>query len=103
MALTLIRHDNFDEYTRRQYLMKGPSKNPFGDDEAPLKFSEFDIFTKLRVLVQLSQWTMINAERMRQYLPEATESEQLQWVCVLSCTSQLQLIGLCKAYRTDRL
>ena len=73
-------HDIFDEYTRRQYLAKAPSRNPFGDDETPKKFKDFDVFTKLKILWQLSQWTLINADRMRQNLPEVKDSEQTQWV-----------------------
>jgi len=37
----------FDEYTRRQYVAKAPERNPFGTDEEPAKFAEFDIFTKV--------------------------------------------------------
>ncbi|CAF9910533.1 MAG: hypothetical protein HETSPECPRED_010091 [Heterodermia speciosa] len=69
----------FDEYTRRQYLAKAPARNPFGDDEEPKKFVEFDVFTKLRILFQLSQWTLINAERMRERMPEVKDAEQTQW------------------------
>lgn len=78
--LTILRPEIFDDYTRRQYMSKGPAKNPFGDEETPKKFAEFDVFTKLRVLVQLSQWTLINAERMRNNMPETKDSEQIQWV-----------------------
>ena len=77
--------DIFDEYTRRQYLAKAPARNPFGVDEEPKKFAEFDVFTKLRVLVQLSQWTLINAERMRERMPEVKDTEQIQWVCTYNC------------------
>ena len=70
----------FDEYTRRQYLAKAPARNPFGDDEEPKKFAGFDVFTKLRVLFQLSQWTFINAERMRERMSEVKDAEQTQWV-----------------------
>ncbi|KAL9100943.1 MAG: hypothetical protein Q9163_003742 [Psora crenata] len=66
----------FDEYTRRQYMAKAPHRNPFGEDEEPKKFSGFDIFTKLKVLVQLSQWTLNNADRLREKMEERTESEQ---------------------------
>lgn len=38
----------FDEYTRRQYIAKNPSHNPFGTDEEPAKFHDFDVFTKVR-------------------------------------------------------
>ena len=72
----------FDEYTRRQYEAKAPRRNPFGEDEAPNKFADFDVFTKLRVLFQLSQWTLINAERMRGLMLETKDSEQTQWVSI---------------------
>ena len=73
----------FDEYTRRQYVAKAPNHNPFGTEEEPNKFNNFDVFTKLRVLFQLSQWTLINAERMRERMPEAKDTDQIQWVCIL--------------------
>jgi len=73
----------FDEYTRRQYIAKAPDRNPFGIEEEPKRFAEFDVLTKLRVLVQLSQWTLINAERMRERMPEAKDTEQIQWVRVV--------------------
>lgn len=41
------RHELFDEYTRRQFLAKAPAKNPFGTEEQPLKFADFDVFTKV--------------------------------------------------------
>jgi DNA-directed RNA polymerase len=76
------RFDNFDEYTRRQYNAKAPHvSNPFGYEEEPLKFLDFDVFLKLRVLHQLSVWTFWNADRIRDKMPEKKESEQLQWVC----------------------
>ena len=81
---TLANHlpspEIFDEYTRRQYLAKAPARNPFGVDEDPKKFVDFDVFTKLQVLFQLSQWTLINAERMRERMPEVKDTEQTQWV-----------------------
>ncbi|MCJ1436290.1 hypothetical protein MMC27_005668 [Xylographa pallens] len=69
----------FDEYTRRQYSAKAPSRNPFGTEEVPNKFAELDVFTKLRVLVQLSQWTLINAERMREKMSDTKDMDQTQW------------------------
>ncbi|KAF2088854.1 hypothetical protein K490DRAFT_38659 [Saccharata proteae CBS 121410] len=68
----------FDEYTRRQFVAKAPQRNPFGTEEAPAKFNNFDIFTKLRVLWQLSTWTLGNADRIREKMPER-DSEQTQW------------------------
>lgn len=46
-ALICYSPDIFDEYTRRQYVAKAPERNPFGVDEEPAKFNEFDIFTKV--------------------------------------------------------
>ena len=75
------RFDNFDEYTRRQYNAKAPHlPNPFGYDEVPNKFSDFDIFLKLRVLHQLSVWTFWNADRIRDKLSEQWEIDQTSWV-----------------------
>ncbi|XHG01365.1 hypothetical protein AWENTII_004750 [Aspergillus wentii] len=76
-----LTFDNFDEYTRRQYNAKAPHlPNPFGYDEVPNKFSEFDVFLKLRVLHQLSVWTFWNADRIRDKLPEQREIDQTEWV-----------------------
>ena len=71
--------DNFDEFTRRQYVAKAPTRNPFGTEEEPKKFAEFDIFTKLRVLCQLSRWTFINTNRLREAMP--ADADHLEWVC----------------------
>ncbi|KAI9804289.1 MAG: hypothetical protein M1833_007096 [Piccolia ochrophora] len=69
----------FDEYTRRQYRSRLAEHNPFGDDEEPQKFAEFDIFTKIRVLYQLSQWTMAHGERIRERMPDEDNNEQTNW------------------------
>lgn len=75
--------DIFDEYTRRQYVAKAPHINPFGTDETPNKFADFDVFTKLRVLSQLSRWTLINADKMRERMTEMKDSDQTSWVSCL--------------------
>lgn len=69
----------FDEYTRRQFVAKAPERNPFGDEEEPNRFDDFDIFTKIRVLQQLSTWTLNNPNSIRERLA-ATDSEQTLWV-----------------------
>lgn len=74
------RPEIFDEYTRRQYVAKAPDSNPFGLEETPNEFNHFDIFTKLSVLCQLSRWTFVNADRMREKMSETKEAEQIQWV-----------------------
>ncbi|KAB8236289.1 hypothetical protein ETB97_011525 [Aspergillus alliaceus] len=75
-----LTFDNFDEYTRRQYNAKAPHlPNPFGYDEVPNRFSDFDIFLKLRVLHQLTVWTFWNPDRIRDKMPEQKEADQTQW------------------------
>lgn len=78
--LILFRPEIFDEYTRRQYVAKAPTRNPFGEEEEPKKFAHFDVFTKLKVLVQLSQWTFVNPDRMRERMEERGEAEYMAWV-----------------------
>ncbi|OQD87756.1 hypothetical protein PENANT_c005G00211 [Penicillium antarcticum] len=75
-----LTYENFDEYTRRQYNAKAPNTtNPFGYDEEPKKFMDFDVFLKLRVLHALSTWTFWNADRIRDKMPEKRETDQLEW------------------------
>ncbi|TVY82800.1 Cat eye syndrome critical region protein 2-like protein [Lachnellula suecica] len=69
----------FDEYTRRQYMAKAPHRNPFGEEEEPANFNHFDTFTKIRVLQQLTQWTMGNPDRTREKMDEQKDSEQTIW------------------------
>ncbi|KAJ4367383.1 hypothetical protein N0V83_006965 [Neocucurbitaria cava] len=87
IGLALLKHvsshkgltpDIFDEYTRRQFVVKAPARNPFGTDEEPNKFDAFDIFTKIRVLQQLSTWTLNNPNTIRERIA-ATDSEQTLW------------------------
>ena len=42
-----ISDDQFDEYTRRQYLTKKPAVNPFGDGEKPGNFADLHVLTKV--------------------------------------------------------
>ncbi|KAF2722831.1 hypothetical protein K431DRAFT_265967 [Polychaeton citri CBS 116435] len=67
----------FDEYTRRQYVAKAPQRNPYGEDEEPKKFDDFDVFTKIKVLYQLSVWTFGNVDRMRGLMGE--DADHLNW------------------------
>jgi len=69
----------FDEYTRRQYVAKAPERNPFGVEEVPNSFKDFDIFQKIRVLQQLTIWTMGNPDRIRERMEEQKDSEQTLW------------------------
>lgn len=45
----------FDEYSRRQYMAKAPQRNPFGVEEEPAKFMDFDVFTKASSLSLLNK------------------------------------------------
>jgi len=91
LMLTRSSPELFDEYTRRQYLAKAPARNPFGEEEEPQKFNEFDVYTKIKVLQQLSTWTFNNAERIRAAMPEVKDSEQIQWVCLNRQRKSLRL------------
>lgn len=71
--------ETFDEFTRRQFVAKAPSRNPYGTDETPNKFDDFDVFTKIRVLQQLSTWTLKNPNSIREKM-NATDADQLNWV-----------------------
>jgi hypothetical protein len=79
-ALIHVRPEIFDEYTRRQFVAKAPNRNPFGTEEEPNRFNDFDIYTKIRVLQQLSTWTLNNPNSIRERL-NATDNEQTLWVC----------------------
>ncbi|KAK8252217.1 hypothetical protein IWZ00DRAFT_265409 [Phyllosticta capitalensis] len=68
----------FDEYARRQYVAKAPQRNPFGVEEEPIKFNDMDTFTKIRVLHQLSVWTLGNADRIKDKMG-LTEKQQTSW------------------------
>jgi hypothetical protein len=70
----------FDEYARRQFTAKSPEKNPFGAEEEAARFTDFDVFTKLRVLQQMTQWTMIHPERLREKMEEQKDIDQASWV-----------------------
>ncbi|KAK1757591.1 reticulocyte-binding protein 2 a [Echria macrotheca] len=74
-----LTHELFDEYTRRQFLAKAPEKNPFGTEEAPAKFADFDVFMKIRVLQQMTQIVMMNPERLREKTDEQKDMDQTNW------------------------
>ncbi|KAK0628153.1 hypothetical protein B0T17DRAFT_631170 [Bombardia bombarda] len=74
-----LTHESFDEYTRRQYISKAPDKNPFGIGEEPAKFADFDVFTKIRVLQQMTQFIMMNPDRLREKTEEQKDLDQTNW------------------------
>lgn len=72
--------ENWDEYARRQYIAKAPHSNPYGTEEQPRAFRKFDVFTKIRVLHQMTVWTFWNPDRIRERMPEQKDAEQTSWV-----------------------
>ncbi|KAL2020187.1 hypothetical protein VTK56DRAFT_8711 [Thermocarpiscus australiensis] len=74
-----LTHELFDEYTRRQFLSKAPEKNPFGTAETPARFADFDVFTKIRVLQQMTQFIMMHPERLRERTEEQKDMDQTDW------------------------
>ncbi|KAL0469196.1 hypothetical protein QR685DRAFT_329552 [Neurospora intermedia] len=74
-----LTHDVFEEYTRRQFLAKAPEKNPFGTENLSSKFADFDVFTKIRVLQQMSQLVMCTPERLRERTEEQKDMDQTNW------------------------
>lgn len=78
---TIYRLDLFDEYTRRQFLAKAPAKNAFGPpEELPLRFADFDVYTKIRVLQSMTQLIMMNPEKLREKSEEHKDTDQTNWV-----------------------
>lgn len=65
-------------------MAKAPTRNPFGTDEIPNKFDDFDVFTKIRVLQQLSIWTLNNPNTIRERL-NYSDVEQIDWVRSMVC------------------
>lgn len=82
-SLTTRSLENWDEWARRQYQQKTPSRpNPYGEDDQPKHFRDFHIFEKIRVLHQLSVWAFWNPDRIRQAMPDVKEADQYyDWVC----------------------
>ncbi|KAK4682071.1 hypothetical protein QC764_113930 [Podospora pseudoanserina] len=74
-----LTHDLFDEYTRRQYLNKAPEKNPFGNSEVSLRFADFDVFTKIRILQQMTQFIIMSSEKLRDKTEEQKDTDQTNW------------------------
>ncbi|KAL5606156.1 uncharacterized protein BROUX77_003349 [Berkeleyomyces rouxiae] len=74
-----LNHELFDEYTRRQYLQKSPEKNPFGLDDVAHPFQDFAIETRLRILHQMTQWIMINADKLRDRMADLNDTDHTGW------------------------
>ncbi|KLU87543.1 hypothetical protein MAPG_06542 [Magnaporthiopsis poae ATCC 64411] len=71
-----LTHELFDEYTRRQFAAKAPGiDNPFGTEEALLKFAEFDVFKKICVLHQMTQLIMRSPEKLRERMMELKDAD----------------------------
>ncbi|KAJ4860136.1 PHD-finger domain-containing protein [Trichoderma breve] len=74
-----LTHASFDDQARRQYILKSPDSNPFGNEDEPKGFADLDIFTKIRVMQQFTQWIMIRPELLREKMKEQKDTEQTTW------------------------
>ncbi|KAG6027230.1 hypothetical protein E4U41_000998 [Claviceps citrina] len=74
-----LPYDAIDDQLRKQYLAKAPKHNPLGDENNPQTFVSLDIFRKIQVLQKLTQWVMINPERIREKMTEKKDTEQTDW------------------------
>ncbi|KAL7930936.1 hypothetical protein V8C35DRAFT_283151 [Trichoderma chlorosporum] len=74
-----ITHESFDNQARRQYILKSPDSNPFGDEDDPKSFADLDVFAKIRVMQQFTQWIMIRPELLREKMKEQKDTEQTTW------------------------
>lgn len=86
--LTKSSLENWDLNVRRQIEYRAPNvHHPYGQEEEPNKFRDFHIFTKIRVLHQLTVLTFWNPEKIRQLFPQEKEMDQfLDWVCQADST-----------------
>ncbi|KAK5091725.1 hypothetical protein LTR05_001910 [Lithohypha guttulata] len=76
-----INLENWDLNVRRQIEYRAPNvHHPYGQEEEPNKFRDFHVFTKIRVLHQLTVLTFWNPEKIRQLFPQEKEMDQfLDW------------------------
>ncbi|UKZ66838.1 uncharacterized protein TrAtP1_008006 [Trichoderma atroviride] len=75
-----LTHEAFDNQARMQYVLRSPESNPFGDEDAPKSFSDLDVFTKIKVMQQFTQWIMARPELLREKMKEQKDTEQTSWV-----------------------
>lgn len=83
--------DNFDDITRKLFAAHTRGPNPFGTNEDPVHFNDFDVKTKIKALQTLSALTMRNPDRLRELMDATKEkSDQTYWVRInLAYTASL--------------
>ncbi|KAL6887824.1 hypothetical protein GGI43DRAFT_388185 [Trichoderma evansii] len=74
-----LTHEAFDSQARMQYVLRSPESNPFGDEDAPKGFSDLNVFTKIKVMQQFTQWIMARPELLREKMKEQKDTEQTSW------------------------
>ncbi|KAL7892595.1 hypothetical protein HDV63DRAFT_244844 [Trichoderma sp. SZMC 28014] len=74
-----LTHEAFDNQARMQYVLRSPESNPFGDEDAPKGFSDLDVFAKIKVMQQFTQWIMARPELLREKMKEQKDTEQTSW------------------------
>lgn len=87
--------ENWDKTVRTQYEYKAKDKpHPYGTDEEPNRFRNFHVFTKLRVLYRLAQWTFHNPDHIRKHFASETDwdDQYMDWVRIVSMLHELPSI-----------
>ncbi|RPA77976.1 hypothetical protein BJ508DRAFT_416798 [Ascobolus immersus RN42] len=68
--------EQLDEVARGQWRYRLLTSGPFGDEDEPNKFTEFDMETKLDVIHQLSLWVLVRSDKLRALLsPDQKETD----------------------------
>ncbi|PHH84300.1 hypothetical protein CDD83_2178 [Cordyceps sp. RAO-2017] len=74
-----LTHEILDDQLRKLYLTRAPASTLLGDEENPHTFCSLDIFAKIKVLQQLTQWAMLYPEKLRDKMEEQKDTEQTTW------------------------
>ncbi|RDA85136.1 hypothetical protein CP532_1552 [Ophiocordyceps camponoti-leonardi (nom. inval.)] len=78
LTTRLLSHDIMNDQLHKQYLMRAPESIVYSDNHSS-NFSDLNAFQKIVVLQQLTQWAMINPERIRDLMGEHKDTEQMSW------------------------
>ncbi|CAH0047885.1 unnamed protein product [Clonostachys solani] len=74
-----LTQEILNSQAQKLYLSRAPERNPFGTEDTALNFQDFDVFTKIIVLQQFTQWVMIHPERFRDKMEEQKDVDQATW------------------------
>ncbi|KAK6353740.1 hypothetical protein TWF730_008168 [Orbilia blumenaviensis] len=71
--------DMFDDYTRRQFINRRVSTNPFGTGPTPLSFYSFSPELRVLVLHQLVMWIVSNTDTFRNKIDPHKVMDHTDW------------------------